>query len=187
MPTAPTTSTSPWRTARTIPDLGRAMARWLEGDLPGGWPGYDAEFGYKEHDVRHLVAPLAALNRRGFLTTESQPAADGPGADGAHWRQRAFVTGLVRSRSPLLTRLPALTEHGLAVTIGRPPAPIALTTRNGKPTLVLDPRRPGRNHLTRQWTGTHPRARRALRDAVTVHDPRWGRDTLLWPALALLT
>ncbi|MFD4392599.1 DUF6919 domain-containing protein [Streptomyces sp. NPDC058495] len=179
--------TSPWRTARSIPDLGRFMALWLEGRLPQ-WPGYGAEFGYEESGTGHLVAPLAAANRSGFLTTLSQPAADGRGADGAHWRQRAFVSGTVRARSPLLARLPALEREGLTVIVGRPPEPVALTDRDGEPTLVLGPWRPGRDHLAHEWAGTGRRALRELRRGTTVHvfDPVWGRDDRLWPALALL-
>lgn len=178
---------SPWRTARSIPDLGRLMALWLEGELPH-WPGYGAEFGHEEAGVGHLVGPLAAVNRNGFLTTQSQPAADGRGADGAHWRQRAFVSATVRARSPLLARLPALEHEGLVVVVGRPPRPVALTDRDGTPTLEIGPWRPGRDHLAHEWAGTGRRALRELRRGTAVHvvDPVWGRDDRLWPALALL-
>ncbi|MFF6888699.1 DUF6919 domain-containing protein [Streptomyces sp. NPDC012421] len=181
--------TSPWRTARSIPDLGRFMALWLEGRIPQ-WPGYGAEFGHEEHDddVRRLVCPLAVVNRAGLVTTQSQPAGDGPGADGARWRQRAFVSGVVRARSTLLARLPVLEREGLVVVVGRPPRPVVLTDRDGRPTLVLDTRRPGRDQLAREWAGTGRRALRELRRGTAVHvvDPVWGRNDRLWPALALL-
>ncbi|MFE7412915.1 DUF6919 domain-containing protein [Streptomyces laurentii] len=178
---------SVWRTARSLDDLGRLMARWLEGGIPS-WPGYEGPFGYEERDARHLVAPLAAVNRGGFLTTVSQPGDDAQADDGARWRQRAFVCGYVRAHSGLLARLPALEREGLTVLVGRPARPVALTDRDRMPTLAVPAWRPGRDHLAHIWAGTGRRALRDLRRGVPVCvlDPVWGRDDRLWPALALL-
>ncbi|MGW3378145.1 DUF6919 domain-containing protein [Streptomyces hydrogenans] len=179
-------SSSPWRSAGSLAELGRLMALWLEGRIPGGWPGYDAPFGHEEHDgAGHLVPTLAALCRAGFVTTESQPGTGGPGADGAHWRQRAFVAGYVRPRSPLLARLRGLEHEGLAVLVGRPRTPVPLTDRDGLQVLAASPRRPGRDHLAREWSGIGRRALRDVRQSAAVHvyDPEWGRDGQLWRAL----
>ncbi|MGY3341087.1 hypothetical protein ACVW0K_007280 [Streptomyces filamentosus] len=98
------------------------------------------------------------------------------------------MSGTVRARSPLLARLPALEHEGLTVVVGRPPRPVVLTDRDGRPTLVLDTRRPGRDQLARDWAGTGRRALRELRGGTAVHvyDPVWGRAGRLWEALALL-
>lgn len=178
---------SVWRDARTIADLGQAMALWMEGRLPS-WPGYDSPFGYEEEDgARHLVPILAAANRAGFLTTGSQPGFDGTGYDGARWRQRAAVDGIVHDHSPLLGRLAALERQGFEVFRGWPKKAVAITDRNGEPETEFGGFRLSRNQAAREWHGIGRHALRELKARGTVlHivDPVWGRDDRLWPALA---
>ncbi|MGW3491928.1 DUF6919 domain-containing protein [Streptomyces sp. NPDC001054] len=124
-----------WRTARTLPDLGLLMARWLEGDLPAR-PGYA---GPVDEETAPLVPALASLCRTGALTLQSQPGIVGPGADGRTWHQRAFVQLLAtpeaaaeleeRARGFLVLRdgddgLPVTMRGAEAVTwCGRPLSP----------------------------------------------------------------
>jgi hypothetical protein len=179
---------SVWRDARSMADLGLAMADWLEGRGPS-WPGCDGPFGQEEENgARHLIRYLAAMNRAGLVTVCSQPGMEGPGYDGAHWRQKAFVEGYIDHRSPLLNKvLQAAASVGLLVVRGtrRPPEPVPVTDRNGQPVTGITVKYP-RNLLAREWHGIGRHALRDLRDHgahVTIYDPEWGRDDRLWPAL----
>lgn len=102
-----------WRDARSIGDLGGAMAGWLEGRIaahPGCSVGPDEE-------TLPLVTVLARLNRRGYVTTMSQPGHGGVADDGRPWVQRACVEGLISVHDPMLPRIiRAARAAGLAVT-----------------------------------------------------------------------
>lgn len=177
---------SVWRDARTIADLGAGMAQWLEGRIPS-WPGYEAGCGPDE-ETRHLVPDLAALNRAGFVTTNSQPGTDGIGYDEARWRQRAYVEGVIDDRNPLLHRvIRAAGRAGMTVVRGRGylPTPLVLTERDGQPMAAISVRAP-RDQVAREWHGIGRQALKALRQHgahISIVDPVWGRDTHLWPAL----
>lgn len=176
---------SVWRDARSIADLGQAMVLWLEGSIPS-WPGYAAGYGPDE-ETKHLIPTLVALNRAGFVTTNSQPGFDGRGFDGARWRQRAWVEGIIDCRGPLLDRLVQAGEQaGMTVVRGRRASrPVVLTDRNGEPAAAIGSRYP-RNQLAREWHGVGRHAMRALRDHgthIALVDPVWGRDDQLWPLL----
>lgn len=73
-------------TARTLEDLGELTAPWLEGRITF-LPTYTLDTPAAE--TEGLIAHLAAFNRAGYTTTESQPAVPFDGHDG----QRAFVSG----------------------------------------------------------------------------------------------
>ncbi|MFH8627777.1 DUF6919 domain-containing protein [Streptomyces vietnamensis] len=175
-----------WRDTRNIDDLGRNMALWLEGrGTP--WPGYLDTF--VDDETRHLLPTLIDLNRAGFLTTNSQPGLEGRGYDGAHWRQKAYLEGVIDSRSALLGRVMRASQAaGLIVIRGtrRPSCPVPFTDRNGEPVAGISAGVP-RNQLSRDWHGIGRQALRELRKygaRLTVVDPVWGRDDRLWPALA---
>lgn len=177
---------SVWRDARSIADIGQAMANWMEGRGPD-WPGYYGPFGQEEENgARHLIPILAAANRAGFVTTGSQPASDGYW-DGARWRQRAHVDGVVHARSPLLGRLTALERQGFHIYRGWPKRAVVVTDRDGEPQTGFGGFRLGRDHAAREWHGIGRHALRELKDhgvRLNVVDPVWGRDDRLWPALA---
>jgi hypothetical protein len=59
-----------WAEPTTLRGLGEVMARWLEGDLPWA-PGYG---GGPDEETTGLIPVLAALNRAGLVTHQSQPA-----------------------------------------------------------------------------------------------------------------
>ncbi|WP_405941599.1 DUF6919 domain-containing protein [Streptomyces sp. NBC_00207] len=177
---------SVWRDARSIGDLGQAMALWMEGRGPD-WPGYFGPFGQEEENgARHLIPTLAAANRAGFVTTGSQPAYDNV-SGGAHWRQKAHVDGIVHDRSPLLHRLTALERQGFLVVRGWPMRYVAVTDRDGEPVTGFGGFRLGRNQAAREWHGIGRHALREVKDRsvrLNIVDPVWGRDDRLWPALA---
>lgn len=197
-----------WRSARTLADLGELTAQWLEGSI-ASQPGYGAGCG-PDPETLPLVPVLAELNRAGFVTSGSQPAFDGKGSDGAHWRQRAAVEAYTDGRTA--TRITATLDgiNGLSViSFGPRELPrwrycydkaVAVTRTDG-----CDPACPTRHPdgCDYTWFGTqvprrHLRDRRigygiCHRDAVnalceawqvTVIDDQWGRGGVLWDALA---
>ncbi|EFL04296.1 conserved hypothetical protein [Streptomyces sp. SPB78] len=159
-----------WRTARTLPDLGLLMARWLEGTLPAR-PGHAP--GPVDEETAPLVPALAALCRTGVLTLQSQPGIVGLGADGQMWRQRAFVQLLAtpetaadleeRARGFLVLRDG---DDGLPVTMRGAEA----VTWCGRPLSPAERRA--------EVSGAHPAAVRAVQAAthLTVVAPEYGPD-----------
>lgn len=160
-----------WADARTVADLGQLMALWLEGDLKS-WPGYEAGYGPDE-ETRPLVSALAAANRAGFLTTNSQPGTDGTGYDGARWRQRAAVDGFVSDPDMLQRVRRAAQRNGLRVTTDGQWT--VVTERAGEPITAFGQRIDDRV-LRSTWPGIHRTAYRAVADAqpVAVVHPVWG-------------
>ncbi|MFJ4342942.1 DUF6919 domain-containing protein [Streptomyces sp. NPDC088915] len=175
-----------WSSARTLTALGELTAQWLEGSLaalPGGVyrSGPDEETG-------PLVPVLAALNRAGCVTTQSQPGLDGRAFDGRRWRQRAAVTCLTDTEGlQRLTR--AARDAGLLLAVHRacsrgPVGGILVTTWGDHAHTVFGDRVP-KSYVRLEFRGCHREAVRAAVDAhqVALVDPVWGRDTVLWPAL----
>jgi hypothetical protein len=183
-----------WRSARTLAGLGELTARWLEGTLESQ-PGYQPGAGPDPETVP-LVPVLAALNRAGFVTTCSQPGKSGPGYDGAHWEQRAAVEGFTASLRLLARIGDAAPAAGLMVIVHRARLPrwryrydqaLAVTRRDGAWYTRFGVQVP-RRHIRDPHLGygiCHPDVVNALCSAwqVTVIDPGWGRNDVLWRAL----
>lgn len=180
---------SVWRDARSIADLGRTMADWLEGRIPS-WPGYDGAFGQEEEDgARHLIPTLAAVNRVGFVTVDSQPGTVSYDSAGeVTWRQRAYVQGVIDRRNPLLDRLiKAARSEGMTVRRGtrRPVEAIVLTEVRGEPFTGITTKL-RRNYLAREWNGIGRHALKELRTHgvhLLICDQVWASDRRLWPLL----
>lgn len=178
-----------WRSAHTIADLGQLMARWLEGDLKS-WPGYQAGYG-PDDETRRLIPTLAALNRAGYLTTDSQPGEMGPGFDGSWFCQRAAVSGFVADRALLGQLLLAAADHALltVVTGGQEaywPEPIDVSTRNSE-TVTDFGAHLGRRDLRCMWPVINGQAFTAVEQAwqVTIVAPDFGASgERMWPVLA---
>jgi hypothetical protein len=181
-----------WRQARTLADLGQLTAAWLEGEL-ASQPGYAPNFGPDE-ETAPLVPLLAALNRAGLLTDQSQPGwGPGLGYDGATWCQRAAVVlyadrpGLA-TLARLIRSVPAdqlvITSHGSAVPGGLANG-VTVTEREGQPVTGFGHRLTD-TALSTRWDTITDTAWNAVADAwqVTLIDPEWGRNSVLWPALA---
>ncbi len=183
-----------WQSARTLADLGELTARWIEGDL-ASQPGY---CGPSDIEDPALVPFLAALNRAGFVTTGSQIGESGPGYDGAYWQQRAAVEGFASERTALAL-IRAAAACGL-ISVSYPPASmsrwryrydrsVTVTMREDRKITGFGVQLP-RRHIRDSWLGygiCHRAAVDALCSAwqVTVIDPEWGRDDLLWHVLDL--
>jgi hypothetical protein len=144
-----------------------------------------------------MVPVLAALNRAGFVTTGSQPGFDGGGHEGARWQQRAAVEGF-SGRRAMLALTWAAGEAGLVV-VAHDPASLprwrvdhsrsaGVTRRHDRVVTRFGAHLP-RRFIRDSWTGwgaCHPDAAAALCGAwqVTVIDPGWGREGLLWDVLS---
>lgn len=188
-----------WRQAATLKGLGELTALWLEGAIQCN-PGYSASG--PDSETEELVPVLAAINRAGFVTINSQP-----GEDGAGYRQRATVCGFCEE--PTAMRIyRGLVETDLLV-LAYPPGPEDNGMRQVPVTIWTDEDGPGHEYqelcpngvLINTWTAGHvpsehiadmygqvldSRAIAALEDAwqVEVVDTRWGRNDLLWPELS---
>jgi hypothetical protein len=179
-----------WASARTLADLGELTAQWLEGGITS-IPGYS---GGPDEETEPLTPVLAACNRAGFVTIVSQPGEEPElGYDGQIWTQRAALEGFASTDT-----LEALRRH----TAGTRLILTAVPTGRPEPTwetqipVTLD----GDQENT--WFGSllahgdienaetgysicHPDAVAVLLSSwqVTVIDPEWGRNDILWPAL----
>lgn len=176
-----------WSDARSIGDLGGAMAGWLEGrvaDRPGYGNGRPCA---PDDETANLVPVLARLCRRGWVTTNSQP-----GADEAPWRQRAGVEGFIAADGPLLPRVVRaaraarliVSAHGPGRAVG-PRRGFVATRWNGEPCFGFGGRQ-SRYGARVEMIGVGRDARRdVLRHGVllAVIDPVWGRDDVLWDLL----
>ena len=177
-----------WRDVRGIDELGAAMAGWLEGRI-GSQPGCSVG---PDDETLPLVPVLARLNRRGWVTTCSQPGEHGLAADGRRWEQRAAVEGWVSCRNPLLG--PVIRQSraaGLIVSAYGPgravgPSRGLAAARWGDESHTGFGGRPGRFQRRAELPGIGREARRELaRHGVflAVIDPVWGRGSVIWPVL----
>jgi len=177
-----------WEAARTLADLGELTALWLEGTIKS-MPGY---YGGSDGETRDLIAVLAAVNRAGYATTVSPPR-EPPvtGYDGETWIQRAAVEGFagtdvlgdlrahVAATPLILVATPAASTNGTWET--RIPVTLDGDTENtafgGVPPV---------SHLDDIYGDCHPDLITAITSAwqVTIVYPEWGRNDVLWPALA---
>lgn len=183
-----------WKSAKTVADLGKLMARWLEGEIASR-PGYQPRFGPDE-ETEHLVPTLAALCRAGYVTTCSQPGFAGTGADGMWWEQRAAIE-LVVTDADLLHRLvDAASAAGFITRINdhrhggsHQDDAVVVTTRDGEPVTAFGGRI-SRADMAIQWPGLD----RALYDQVahgtyvSIVAPEYGTaGERLWVVLDFLT
>lgn len=176
-----------WLAARTVGDLGELTALWLEGRIasqPGYMPGYGPD-----EETLHLVPCLAMLNRAGWFTIMSQPGwGPGPGYDDAIWCQRAGVSGFTNTR--LADQLAAaVADAGMLVlrhehTAARSREEIPVTT-HADDLCTSFGRHWTRRQLRSNYLDCSDEAVAALCNAtqLTIVDPVWGRDDVLWPLL----
>lgn len=172
-----------WHGARTLGDLGELAALWLEGEI-ASMPG---TFGRPDSETTPLVPVLAAVNRSGFYTWQSQP---GVLRNKNGCPQRADISGFA-SGETFARLMAAVAGADLVVAAAR-----GLEEDWGM-LLVITPGAPGeedtkdggsqsREALEASYIPPcHPDAVRALRDAwqITLIDPVWGRNDQLWPLL----
>ncbi|MCX4682589.1 hypothetical protein OG413_46245 [Streptomyces sp. NBC_01433] len=125
-----------WKATQSVGQLGGLMALWLEGHI-ASWPGYQPNWGPDE-ETSELIPTLAAANRAGYVTIDSQPGEDPvTGSDGLIWEQRAAVEGFVRDYDLLRALVDAAETAGLdyevADTLDTGERGIVVTLRGGEP------------------------------------------------------
>jgi hypothetical protein len=163
-----------WQSAATISDLGELTARWLEGKLR--WqPCYRGDRPDPETD--ELVPVLAAMNRAGFWTEDSQP-----GVIEEDWCQRAMVSGYCTEATSNAIQAAVLNTDLIVVTV-----PATLDNRTQIPVsrsgAVESTWAGGNSDPDGQYDDDLSRAAvEAIRAAwhIEVIDPVWGRNDLLW-------
>ncbi|OEJ21579.1 hypothetical protein AS594_39290 [Streptomyces agglomeratus] len=175
-----------WRAARSIADLGHLTALWLEGEVASHPSCATPNYG-PDKETAHLVPILAAANRAGYLTDNSQPGLIERGSDGDLWEQRAAVIGWIHRDNQQLVRCitTAARDAGLLVCVDHPGSDIPVTKVDGQDYTIFGAVPP--EYLRVLWS-----ARLIDRDlfttltnaaSITVVDPQYGRDSLLWPVL----
>lgn len=171
-----------WRQAATIAAAGELTARWLEGESqyqPGTFtPGIDAE-------TETIAGRLAALNRNGLFTKESQP-----GLREGSTVQRAYVTGFCTPEAAGL--LLDLSSRSELVTVGHAPgemsrASIPVTRQDAEIVTVLGTSEsPIEADELNDWsTEANESLALVLAESwyVEVFDPVWGRNGVLFDAV----
>jgi hypothetical protein len=144
--------------------------------------------GPPDPETQPLIPVLAACNRAGFVTHQSQP---GEPLDDDGCAQRANVSGFADSKT-FARLMTAAAEADLIVTgaraldgTGRDFGPFFAITIDDGEELTWDGITCSRRILRDSYAWCHPSALKALCDAwqVTLIDPEWGRNDVLWPAL----
>ncbi|WP_374778708.1 hypothetical protein OG756_42150 (plasmid) [Streptomyces sp. NBC_01310] len=179
-----------WRSADNLQELGHLVASWLIGDL-ASLVGYQPNCGPDE-ETQHLIPVLVAVNRLGFVTDSSQPGESGFGVDGQWWEQRAAVSGLVddpelRDRLVAAAEVAGLTvvQHDMTPRRHAEGFPVTrctgtVHTRFGRFLPVRDLRTVWQPEII----GRRVFDKVAAAWQLTLVDPEWGRDDVLWEALA---
>ncbi len=196
-----------WEDARTLKDLGEMTVRWLLGEIDAT-PSHG---GPPDRETARIVDYLVAFNRVGFVTENSQPAENVQYDNDGHplYGQRAMVSGWCdRSTAQRLVRLTLASD--LIVLAHQPGGDscvkIPVTIAPGGPSDGSDDSYAiwdepedvggaftfagsvyGDEDIDDIFSGEcSPEAVTALQTAWTVEiiDPMWGRDDVLWPALA---
>jgi hypothetical protein len=175
-----------WQSARTFADLCELTARWIEGDL-GEQPGY---YGPTDIDDAEMVPVLAALNRAGCMTIQSQA-----GESGENWQQCAAVEGFADATAA--RRIAGIAETGwMTVVVHEPPrwsqwrfrrgAEVTAQWISGRPGTAFGTGFP-RRFLNGEYGMCDRDAVRELCDAwqVAVIGPEPGRRSLLWAVLSV--
>ncbi|MFB6726757.1 hypothetical protein ACFCV3_41690 [Kribbella sp. NPDC056345] len=166
-----------WLQADSLADLGLLTARWLEGDLAFHTNGYDVP----DEETLPLVPVLAAVNRAGFVTEGSQPGVIED--DGG--MQRATVQGYVDDEQLLWSIVAAARVRGLICIVNTAGSPI----RQGSVVVTSYGASFGSwmsaSAIRLMFGACNRTAVKAVSAAVqvTVIDPVWGRDTVLWSTL----
>ncbi|MDQ0925598.1 hypothetical protein QF038_004106 [Pseudarthrobacter sp. W1I19] len=171
-----------WRQATTLAAAGELTARWLEGQSEFQPATFTATY---DDETAPIAVQLAALNRNGLFTKESQP-----GLRTAGLAQRQYVTGFCSADSA--AELLALSTRSELVTVAHAPgessnAAIPVTLDGGEVVTVLgSSENPVTEEQIQDWAGeTNDALALLLADSwyVEILDPAWGRDDVLLPAV----
>ncbi|MFD1860787.1 hypothetical protein EHW97_11970 [Aeromicrobium camelliae] len=168
----------PWNVARSLDDLAAATIDFLEGRLQetplhGGLPNPES---------LPLIPTLVAMNRAGFVTTDSQP---GSINEPTRRVQRAYVEGICHEATAARIERGLLTEDLVMVSFAPGSdvdSSIVVTVSHGSPCTFLG-----------RWSVEeldHFRNGLASLDAdldaawaIQIFDPQWARNDRLWTAV----
>jgi hypothetical protein len=175
-----------WRSARTLADLGELTAQFLEGKLQET----PTHLGPPDAETGPLIPVLAAANRAGFVTHMSQP---GIPRDKHGFAQRADVSGYA-APAAFARLMTAASGTDLIVTAARALdeseerrfGPFFAITLDEGEECTWDGLAVSRSIMASDYgRECHPAVIRELADAwqVTLIDPVWGRNDVLWPVL----
>jgi hypothetical protein len=171
-----------WRQATTLAGAGELTARWLEGHSEFQPATFTASY---DDETAPIAVALAALNRSGLFTKESQP-----GLSSAGIAQRQYVTGFCSAEAA--AELLALSTRSELVTVAHAPgessnAAIPVTVDQGEVVTVLgSSENPVTEEQIQDWADeTNDTLALLLADSwyVEILDPVWGRDGVLLPAV----
>jgi hypothetical protein len=171
-----------WRQATTLAAAGELTARWLEGDSEFQPATFTASY---DDETAPIAVALAAVNRNGLFTKESQP-----GLLSSAVAQRQYVTGFCSADTA--AELLALSTRSELVTVAHAPgesstAAIPVTLDGGEVVTVLgSSENPVTEEQIQDWASeTNDSLALLLADCwyVEILDPVWGRDDVLLPAV----
>jgi hypothetical protein len=171
-----------WRQATTLAGAGELTARWLEGQSEFQPATFTARY---DAETAPIAVELAALNRNGLFTKESQPGLQSAGVS-----QRQYVTAFCSAETA--AELLALSTRTELVTVAHAPgessnAAIPVTLDGGEVVTVLgSSENPVTEDQIQDWAGeTNDNLALLLADSwyVEILDPAWGRDDVLLPAV----
>jgi hypothetical protein len=179
-----------WASAQTLADLGALMIAWLNGEMRET-PGH---LGPPCEETISLIPVLIACNRAGFVTIGSQPGKVETCAGGL-CEQRAGVEGIADAAA--LARLrEAIKGTGLRLITHRAPRrqwrwsgatheDAMVVTRDCGEDFTQFGATLSRGLACDMAGARSPEACEAVIAAwqVTIIDPEWGRNSVLWPAL----
>ncbi len=167
-----------WADARTLDDLGELTARWLEGAV-ARQPGYGGPVDTDEVLAPGMTAILAACNRAGYVTTNSQ-------AGSARYDMTADVHGFTYPGATW----PQLLPDRFDVTVWTEPPPVLDDAEAEAAAIAWQANHSGYPGMDAEdidvwFSDCHPDALAAAHGAwqVTVWDPTPDSNDL-WPALA---
>jgi hypothetical protein len=173
----------PWRSVSSLAQAGELTARWLEGRSTFVPMYADTA---PDEETRPLVGSLAAINRSGFWTDQSQPGVP----LSATYPQRAFVSGYCDEgmADSLLNKLSrtdiVVVSYGVGA-VGESSIPVTLC--EGKPCTWLGRSPDLFDEETFDFYAfeSNPAFVEAIRDAqhLQIFDPVWGREDLLFTAI----
>lgn len=176
---------TPWSSCRTLADLGHVTERWLRGELTY-FPGHNDPYEPPLDESKDLIDDLVALNRVGYITTNSQPGQSMTRDGNA---QRAFVRGYCTEET--FQRIDAAIYGTELIALPRPPGmyhlcPVPITTVHGRNFTWGGMSSGEAEAIAREFGGALNEQMVALLAGcwlVDVLDPVWGRTNLLWSKL----
>jgi hypothetical protein len=168
-----------WREAVTLNDVGQLVADWLDGELRYN-PGYGGRGG-PDPETLEIAHELAAANRAGYVTHQSQPGWDNI--------QRAGVEGFADAQTAArLLRIARRTDL-IVIESARTPRR-RIDSSRAVPAMRYSSGHVGEfgHILSRRYIGylvESQESYEALLAArqVSLIDPVWGRNSVLWPLL----